>query len=57
MASYLDRLGLSSWRLRWYVDYACRDDFGLRASECSAWAGMHYFAARLLHADDSPPEV
>lgn len=57
MAAYLDRLGLNSWRLRWYVDYACRDDFGLRATECSAWAGMHYFAARLLHGDDSPPEV
>ncbi len=57
MAAFLDQLGLSSWRLRWYVDYACRDDFGLRASQCSAWAGMHYFAARLLHADDSPPEV
>ncbi|MBL9009374.1 MAG: NAD(P)-binding protein [Myxococcales bacterium] len=57
MATYLDRLGLSSWRLRWYVDYACRDDFGLRATQCSAWAGMHYFAARLLHGDDSPPEV
>lgn len=57
MAGYLDRLGLNSWRLRWYVDYACRDDFGLRASQCSAWAGMHYYAARLLHGDDSPPEV
>jgi hypothetical protein len=57
MAAYLDRLGLSSWRLRWYVDYACRDDFGLRATQCSAWAGLHYFAARLLHGDDSPPEV
>jgi hypothetical protein len=57
MAGYLDRLGLDSWRLRWYVDYACRDDFGLRATQCSAWAGMHYFAARLLHGDDSPPEV
>ena len=57
MASYLDRLGLNSWRLRWYVDYACRDDFGLRASQCSAWAGMHYYAARLLHGDDNPPEV
>ena len=57
MATLLDRLGLNSWRLRWYVDYACRDDFGLRASQCSAWAGMHYYAARLLHPDDSPPEV
>ncbi len=57
MAAYLDRLGLTSSRLRWYVDYACRDDFGLRSSSASAWAGVHYYAARLLHPDDAPPEV
>jgi len=32
--------------LHWYVDYACRDDFGCRAADVSAWAGMHYFASR-----------
>ena len=29
-----------------YVDYCCRDDFGLGIEFVSAWAGIHYFAAR-----------
>jgi hypothetical protein len=29
-----------------YIDYCCRDDFGLGIKEVSAWAGIHYFAAR-----------
>jgi hypothetical protein len=57
MAAYLDRLGLTSPRLRWQVDYACRDDFGLTIRQASALAGVHYYAARLLHKDDTPPEV
>jgi hypothetical protein len=32
--------------VRWYMDYACRDDFGARAADTSAWAGIHYFASR-----------
>ncbi|MEM7679306.1 MAG: FAD-dependent oxidoreductase, partial [Myxococcota bacterium] len=28
------------------VDYACRDDFGARPEDVSAWYGLHYFAAR-----------
>jgi hypothetical protein len=28
-ASFLDREGLRSPRLRWLLDYACRDDYGL----------------------------
>lgn len=46
MAEYLDRRGLDSWRLRWLVDYACRDDYGLRIDECSAFAALHHFLAR-----------
>jgi phytoene dehydrogenase-like protein len=41
----LDR-GFTSRGLHWYVDYACRDDFGCRARDVSAWAGVHYFASR-----------
>jgi glycine/D-amino acid oxidase-like deaminating enzyme len=48
MASYLDRLGLSSWRLRWLVDYACRDDYGARLDQTSAFAALHHFLARGL---------
>jgi hypothetical protein len=46
MAVWLLARGFDSEHLRWYVDYCCRDDFGLGVAECSAWAGLHYFAAR-----------
>ncbi len=45
-ASWLDREGFRGAALRWYVNYCCRDDFGMGASEVSAWAGIHYFASR-----------
>jgi protoporphyrinogen oxidase len=45
-AAWLDAQGLSHPRLRWYLDYCCRDDFGAPAAEVSAWAGLHYFASR-----------
>ena len=32
--------------LHWYVNYACRDDYGALAADTSAWAGIHYFASR-----------
>ena len=59
-AGELDRISMKSWmieqgffnaRLRWYVDYACRDDYGGSYGQTSAWAGIHYFAARA--EDDS----
>lgn len=45
-ATWLDRAGLNDTRLRWYLDYCCRDDFGADAATVSAWAGLHYFASR-----------
>jgi phytoene dehydrogenase-like protein len=45
-AAWLDARGLSSERLRWLCDYACRDDYALLAADTSAWAGLFYFAAR-----------
>ncbi|MBI3299931.1 MAG: FAD-dependent oxidoreductase [Elusimicrobia bacterium] len=48
---WLTREGFTGERIRWYADYACRDDFGARLESTSAWAGIHYFAAR--GADDS----
>ena len=47
MAEFLDRRGLTSRRLRWYVEYACRDDYGCRLETTSAWAGAFYFASRV----------
>src|SRR5262249_45758866 len=32
--------------LNWYLNYACRDDYGCSYSNVSAWAGLHYFASR-----------
>ena len=46
MAEYMDRNGWDSKPLRWYVDYCCRDDYGATMDQVSAWAGIHYFAAR-----------
>ena len=56
--SPLDRISMQEWMaqnkfgspyLNWYINYACRDDFGALARDTSAWAGVHYFASR-------PPE-
>ena len=53
--SPLDRISFLQWLreqkldseyLLWYADYATRDDYGARAADTSAWAGIHYFAAR-----------
>ena len=45
-AQWLDQRRLTSPRLRWLCDYACRDDYALTAATTSAWAGIFYFAAR-----------
>jgi hypothetical protein len=47
MSEWMDRLGLHAPHLRWYVDYACRDDYGCRLDTTSAWAGLFYFASRV----------
>lgn len=45
-AQWLAREGFDDPQLRWYLDYACRDDYGAGTAEVSAWAGLHYFASR-----------
>jgi len=59
----LDRLPMREWLreqrfdspyLLWLVDYACRDDYGARAADTSAWAGIHYFAARSRESERGP---
>ncbi len=59
----LDRLSFSDWlaheglddeRLRWFLDYCCRDDYGAGLQQVSAWAGLHYFASR--HGFAAPGE-
>jgi protoporphyrinogen oxidase len=55
IAVELDQLSFKQWlvqngyrsqSLHWYLDYACRDDYGARYDQVSAWAGLHYFASR-----------
>ncbi|MDH1524037.1 NAD(P)-binding protein [Achromobacter mucicolens] len=48
--AWLTQEGYSSPALHWYLNYCCRDDYGARHDEVSAWAGLHYFASRDGHA-------
>lgn len=57
MAQWLDQRGYTSPRLRWYVDYACRDDYGLLARDTSAWAGLFYFASRTSNDGSEAAEL
>ncbi|WP_373740289.1 FAD-dependent oxidoreductase [Neisseria sp.] len=45
-AQWLDAENYRSETLRWYLDYCCRDDYGQGIAQVSAFAGLHYFAAR-----------
>ena len=53
MREWLDRENYDSPRLRWWINYALRDDYGCTIETASAWAAFHYFCAR--EVDD--PEV
>ena len=48
MSEWMDQRGLTSPRLRWWVDYACRDDYGMTLDQTSAWAGLFYFCSRVV---------
>lgn len=57
-ADWLRQRGFSSERLLWYCDYACRDDYGLRLEQTSAWAGLFYFCSRVRKSgDESQPFI
>lgn len=43
---FLDAHGFTDARLRAYLDYGTRDDFGCTLETTSAWALLHYHAAR-----------
>lgn len=47
MRAWMDQRGFVSERLRWFVDYACRDDYALSLETASAWAGLFYFVSRM----------
>ena len=56
MADYLRQQGWDSPRLRWFVEYGCRDDFGTTLARTSAWAGIHYYASRIEDGAEEPAE-
>ena len=45
-ADWLRQQGVDSRLVLWYLNYACRDDYGALANGTSAWAGIHYFSSR-----------
>ena len=55
---WLRQKAFSSERLIWYCDYACRDDYGLKLDQTSAWAGLFYFCSRVRQSgDESQPFI
>jgi protoporphyrinogen oxidase len=53
MHAWMQQQGFDSPLLAWSVDYGCRDDYGARSRDVSAWAGLHYFACRNGEARDA----
>lgn len=45
--AWLRERGLGGELLRWWVEYACRDDYGLSLADTSAWAMLFYFCSRV----------
>lgn len=66
-ATELDKISFADWlrnknftspRLLWWCDYACRDDYGLRLEQTSAWAGLFYFCSRVPRVgEESAPFI
>ncbi|MFO0661264.1 MAG: FAD-dependent oxidoreductase [Polyangiaceae bacterium] len=57
MSQWLEQHGFTSSRLKWLVDYACRDDYGLHVESTSAWAGLFYFASRVSGPGDEAADL
>ena len=53
--AWMRREGYTGEAIRWYLDYCCLDDFGATADQVSAWAGVHYFAARRGRGANAEP--
>lgn len=55
-AQWLDAQGFTAPALRWWLDYACRDDYGASLQAVSAWAGIQYVASRHMRIDGDSHE-
>lgn len=56
-ADWMDGHSLNAPAVRWLARYACQDDYGLMPEQTSAWAGIFYFAARLIQGSDRTQPV
>ena len=56
-ADWMDGQSLNAPAVRWLARYACQDDYGLMPDQTSAWAGIFYFAARLIQSGDRTQPV
>lgn len=54
-AAWLTARGYDSLALRWKLSYDVRDDYGADLDAVSAWAGLHYHAAR--RPDPAEPDL
>ncbi len=45
-AQWMTSQQFTSPALRWWVEHGTRDDYGASLQQASAWAAVHYFAAR-----------
>lgn len=57
MKDWLASHNLTNDYLSWYINYCTLDDFGTPYGETSAWAGIHYFAARRGKNSESNEEM
>jgi protoporphyrinogen oxidase len=55
-ATWAAQHGLTGERVRAYLEYATRDDFGCSLEQTSAWALLHYFNARANLVSGESPE-
>ncbi|MBT7095925.1 FAD-dependent oxidoreductase [Candidatus Poribacteria bacterium] len=56
MAAYLDRLGIESDLVRWYVNNRVVDEYGCGIEDASAWAGVQFWAqSNSSFTDFEPP--
>ncbi len=54
---YLTKEKYSGDFIYWYLNYCCKDDFGTSIKNVSAWAGLHYFAARNVKSNSHSGDV
>jgi choline dehydrogenase-like flavoprotein len=51
--AWLAAQGFTDEHLLSYLDYCCRDEYGIGVETVSAWAGLHYFCSRSGHASNA----